>query len=287
MRLRQALRDAVSRLRAGDIPSPELAAELLLMHVLRADRSHLYTHLDDELASDLQGPYFGLIAERGTGKPTQYITGRQEFWGLDFEVNPDVLIPRPETEHLVEAVLELGMPVSDKPGGLRMVDVGTGSGCIAAALASAMPKARVFASDISQAALAVAQRNALRLGLVDRLRFVQSDLLAAFSPSASFDFVVSNPPYVGLDELDHVQREVREFEPRIAWTGSGEGAAIYQRLFAESLRVLRPDGYVVVEVGYNQAERVRAMLKDGWSGTEIRPDLAGIPRVVITQKTRS
>ena len=269
------------------------------MHVLGVDRSYLYSHGDDELGTGIAGHYFDLVRERGIGKPTQYITGRQEFWGLEIEVTPDVLIPRPETEHLVESVVELARSAAlakedvKSPGsrhespqgvGLRIVDVGTGSGCIALALASEIPQARLIATDISRAALRVAQRNTARLGLRDRVSFVETDLLAGVCAGAQFDVVVSNPPYVGSDELDCVQREVREFEPRLAWGGAGEGEAIYRRLFPQSWQALRPGGYVVVEVGYNQAGKVLGLLKEGWAGTEVRPDLAGIPRVVMARK---
>ena len=299
MQVRQTLREAIAHLRQRGVPSPELAAELLLMHLLGVDRGYLYAYAETELDSPLLTRYSELIAERCTGKPTQYITGHQEFWGLDFEVTPDVLIPRPETEHIVEAVIELaGMRESressdtdraatDRPptaSDLRIADVGTGSGCIALALASELRESHVFATDISGAALRVATRNAVRLGLADRVSFVQTDLLAAFSPAARFDFIVSNPPYVGADELDCVQREVRDFEPRIAWGGTGEGEAVYRRLFPQALDLLRPGGFVVVEVGYNQAERVLDLLDRGWTERRVKPDLAGIPRVVIAKK---
>jgi release factor glutamine methyltransferase len=286
MQLRQALRSAIASLQSCDIPSASLAAELLLMQVLGRDRAYLYTYPEVELAPEVAERYFALIAERATGKPTQYITGHQEFWGLDFEVTPDVLIPRPETEHLVEAVLELVATgrVGSHGRRLRIADVGTGSGCIAMALASELPKAQIYGVDISAPALTVASRNACRLGLADRVYGVQADLLGCFASGAAFDVVASNPPYVGGDELDHVQREVREFEPRIAWGGAGRGDEIYSRLFDQTLQVLRPGGQVVVEVGFNQAGTVAGMLGDGWTRVEIRPDLAGIPRLVMAER---
>jgi release factor glutamine methyltransferase len=235
--------------------------------------------------------YFELIDERCTGKPTQYITGHQEFWGLDFEVNPDVLIPRPETEHSVEQVLELarrnGWP---KDARLRIVDVGTGSGCIALALASELPRAILFGADISRLALVTASRNAIRLRMPQRVKFLESDLLARFLDKdfiGIFDFVVSNPPYVGEGDLDRVQREVREFEPRIAWGNLESGDEIYARLFPQALEVLKPGGYVVVEIGYNMREQVLALLGPGWAEIEVTPDLAGIPRVVSARKKES
>ena len=223
VQIRKALRTAVADLEAAEIPSATLAAELLLMHVLGRDRAYLYTNPEMELAPEIAELYFTLVAERATGKPTQYITGHQEFWGLDFEVTPDVLIPRPETEHLVENALELVRANSGAKRSRRLAEVGTGSGCIALALASELSDALIIGIDISQAALKVARRNALRLGLVDRVCFVQSDLLSCLGHRSAFDFVVSNPPYVGGDELDRVQREVREFEPRVAWGGAGRG----------------------------------------------------------------
>ena len=306
MQLREALRTALSTLQEADVPSASLAAELLLMHVLGRDRTYLYTHPAIEIPAEFATRYFHLVAERCTGKPTQYITGHQEFWGLDIEVTPDVLIPRPETEHLVEAVLSLAQAsAGDGKRGLasewrtgvacesadrarlRIADAGTGSGCIALALASELSWAMIIATDISRPALVVASRNARRLGLAGRVRFVESDLLACVDGVAgggAFDFVVSNPPYVGEDEIECVQREVRDFEPRLAWSGSGEGAEIYDRLFAEAARLLRPGGHVVVEVGYNQSDRVIRKLGPGWATAEVRPDLAGIPRVVVGRK---
>src|SRR6266568_3176992 len=297
MQLRETLKTGLATLVDRHMPSPQLAAELLLMHVLDCDRGYLHSHPETEIPGELADRYFDLIAERSTGKPTQYITGHQEFWGLDFEVTPDVLIPRPETEHVVERVLELAAREGHgKDSPLRVVDVGTGSGCIALALAHEFRKAEIYATDISEPALAVARANAQRLGMSDRVTFLECDLLECFlDPRTarqggsegylhSFDFVVSNPPYVGRDELDSVQREVREFEPRLAWGGHEQGDEIYRRLLPQALQVLRPGGFVVVEIGYNMAERVSRLFGEGWSELEVRPDLAGIPRVVSAKK---
>ncbi|HUX10423.1 MAG TPA: peptide chain release factor N(5)-glutamine methyltransferase, partial [Terriglobia bacterium] len=233
--------------------------------------------------------YLELIAERCTGKPTQYITGHQEFWSLDFEVNPAVLIPRPETEHIIEAVLDLiGRQGLSKQAPLRIVDVGTGSGCIPIALAKELPRATLFATDISRAALEVAARNARRLGVEGRVEFLEGDLLARLLEPESlgtFDFVVSNPPYVGHDELAAVQREVREFEPRLAWGDLAQGEEIYARLFPQAHRLLKPGGCVVVEIGYNKKDAVLRLLDNDWRQTEVLPDLAGIPRVISARKT--
>lgn len=295
MQLREALRTAVTILNAHDIAAPGLAAELLLMHVLGRDRAYLYTYPETELTPETGERYFEFVGERARGKPTQYITGHQEFWGLDFEVTPDVLIPRPETEHLVEVVLELAPRRTSKragtpPAAVHIVDVGTGSGCIALALASELTHSVLYATDLSRAALGVARRNARRLRLDDRICFIETDLLAGLTTpgcAGRFDFVVSNPPYVGGDQTGFVQREVREFEPRLAWGGTGAGHEIYHRLFAEAHDALCTGGYVVVEVGYNQSDVVAGMLQEGWTGTEVRPDLAGIPRVVLARKKDS
>jgi release factor glutamine methyltransferase len=261
----------------------------LLMHVLGCDRAYLHTHTKEDVPLPAVEQYSQLIAERASGKPTQYITGHQEFWGLDFEVTPDVLIPRPETEHMVECVLELARRQGhSKDARLRIVDVGTGSGCIALALASEFPRAILFGVDISRPALVVASRNAMRLGMPERVKFLESDLLKRLlAPdfAGTFDFVLSNPPYVGKDEVDKVQREVRNFEPRLAWGGDLErGEEVYARLFPQALQVLKPGGHVVVEIGYNMRERVLALLGNEWGEIEVTPDLAGIPRVVSARK---
>ncbi|MGH9359428.1 MAG: peptide chain release factor N(5)-glutamine methyltransferase [Terriglobia bacterium] len=291
MLLRETLRQGLKTLLDANIPSPQLAAELLLMHVLGCDRGFLHSHPEARIPAEAAAKYFRFIGERLTGKPTQYITSHQEFWGLDFEVTPDVLIPRPETEALVEGVLELER--NEAAGGRRLaaatsiVDVGTGSGCIALALAWELPGARLDAVDISSVALRVAERNAQRLGLAGRVQFRESDLLSIFldeKPPRVFDVVVSNPPYVGRDELDMVQREVREFEPRLAWGELEHAEDVYRRLFPQALQLLKPGGRVAVEIGYKLQDRVVGLLRDHWQNIEVRPDLAGLPRVVIAQK---
>ncbi|HEX5411349.1 MAG TPA: peptide chain release factor N(5)-glutamine methyltransferase [Terriglobia bacterium] len=288
MQIRDALQAGLKCLLDHDVPSAGLAAELLLMHVLQKDRSFLYTHPDRELPGEQLEAYMGLIGQRCTGKPTQYITGHQEFWGLDFEVTPAVLIPRPETEHIIEAVLDLirreRLP---KAHHFRIADVGTGSGCIAIALAKELPGAELYATEISVDALTVATRNAQRLGAAEQVKFLQSDLLTCLLGLEfleTFDFVVSNPPYVGHDELADVQREVREFEPRLGWGDLPQGEEIYARLFPQARRLLKPGGSVIVEIGYNKKDAVLHLLSDGWQEGEARQDLAGIPRVIIARK---
>jgi release factor glutamine methyltransferase len=277
-------------------------AELLIMFTLDCDRAHLYAHPERELTSDETQRYDEALARRATGVPAQYITGHQEFWGLDLIVSPAVLIPRPETEHVVEAVLELvslgdleqsqsqdqdqrpraGAPA---PHGLRIVDVGTGSGAIALALAKEIPTAQVYASDISPEALEVARANAARHELTSRVVFHQADLLNGL-PLASFDFVVSNPPYVGESEEDSVQLEVRKFEPRNAVFAGPTGIEIIERLIPQAQIVLKPGGWLVFEINGTIADRVRHLLA-GWDEVAIRNDLQGIPRVVVARKATS
>ena len=316
MQIRPAMKAGLQRLLQHHVPSAQLAAELLLMHELDRDRGYLYTHPEEEIPPDSLNRYFQMIAERASGKPTQYITGHQEFWGLDFVVTPDVLIPRPETEHVIETVVELAVRQGHaKDARLRIVDVGTGSGCIALALASEFPRAIIFGADISRPALVMASENAVRLDLAERVKFIESDLLERLLDddfAGTLDFVVSNPPYVGADEIESVQREVREFEPRLAWGGLAHGDEIYRRLFPQAWRALRPGGFVVVEIGYKMRDAVVGLLdfvaavgarteerrdrptesgaEDSaatarkWSEIEVRPDLAGIPRVVWARK---
>jgi release factor glutamine methyltransferase len=288
MQLRAALKTGLEALLAHHVPSAQLAAELLLMHALDRDRAYLHAHPEEELSRDTLTRFFAFIDERATGKPAQYITGHQEFWGMDFEVTPDVLIPRPETEHVVETVIELSRRCGlDENAALRMVDVGTGSGCIVLALAKQFHQATLFGADISRTALVVASRNAVRFDMAERVKFVESDLLSRFLDGdfdGTFDFVVSNPPYVGAGDVESVQREVREYEPRIAWGGLEQGDEIYRRLFPQALRALKPGGHVVVEIGYNMRDAVADLLDANWTAVQVIPDLAGIPRVVAAQK---
>lgn len=303
--VRAALREGMARLRAAHVPSSTLAAELLLMHVLGRDRAWVYAHPEDAVDAAAAGEYFGLLARRAAGEPTQYLTGKQEFWGLEFEVTPAVLIPRPETEHVIEVALErlgeergikINMRTGEPSATLRVADVGAGSGCIAVALARELPHAEIVATDISGQALEVAGRNAKRLGVADRIRFVQTDLLqevlresrATAKGRKEFDLVVSNPPYVARDEAAELPREVREHEPEAALFGGPTGVDLYGRLIEEAAELLAPGGILVLELGYNCADAVRAMLsrRGAWVNVSITNDLAGIPRVIAAERVR-
>ena len=266
---------------SADVGSPRLNAETLLMFVLGGNRAYLYAHPERELNFEEQARYDEVIAQRSTGMPSQYITGHQEFWGLDFVVTPAVLIPRPETEHLVETVLELARYLV-KP---RVVDVGTGSGCIALALASELKDAEVYGVDLSPDALEIARANAARLQLDERVKFLQSDVLEALAGVRDFDFVVSNPPYVGKNEADKVQRSVFEFEPRMAVFSGESGLGVIRPLIEQAYAALKPGGWLAMEIGYSMRDMVLELLSPTmWEDVRVVPDLQGIPRVIATRR---
>lgn len=270
------VQDSTLRLRHG--PHPELArrdAETLLLHLAGKNRSWLLAHLDDELSEDNAARLLELIERRYHGEPIQYITGETEFYGLPFRVTPDVLIPRPETEHLVEKALALAAAF-ERP---RIVDVGTGSGAIAVALAHGLSEAQITAVDVSVAALKIARGNAERNGVSSHMRFLQSDLLAA-AAGERFEIVVSNPPYVPTADRDSLSVEVREHEPALALFAGDDGLAVYRRLIPAAFAALEAGGSLLLEIGYGQSETVAAMLADaGFAHIEFVPDLQGILRV--------
>jgi release factor glutamine methyltransferase len=278
VQLKQALTAAASRLTAEQVPSPHMNAELLLRFVLNCDRAYLFAHPERELTPDEDSRYQAALAERARGVPAQYITGHQEFWGMDLIVTPAVLIPRPETEHVIETVLELKGSDRDH---LRIVDVGTGSGCIALALAKELPNAEIHATDSSLQALEIARANAARHQLEQRIHFHHTDLLATMTPP--FDFIVSNPPYVGESEEDQVQLEVRKFEPRSAVFGGATGTEVIARLIPQARELLRPGGTLAMEVSGSIADQVLALLA-GWDHPNVIPDLQQIPRVVRARR---
>lgn len=251
-------------------------AELLLRHVTGKDRAFLLTHADDEVASAELARYEQFLARRAQHEPIQYIVGEQEFYGLVLRVTPDVLIPRPETEHLVEAVL--GRVSKNAP--LRIADVGTGSGAIAIALAHALPHATITALDSSRAALEVARQNAKRHRLENRIRFLESDLLDAVAEE-SFDAIVSNPPYISDDEV--LEEQVRSYEPHSALYAGPSGLEIDRRLIPQAWRGLNPRGWLLMEIGHDQHDAIAALLAD-WDEVEFIHDLQGIPRVAIAKK---
>jgi release factor glutamine methyltransferase len=296
--IRSALRDAIVQLEREGVPSAALAAELLLLYTLEKDRAWMYGHPEHELDAVGREKYFSMIARRASGVPTQHLTGRQEFWGLDFEVTPDVLIPRPETEHVIEVALERlgissGNDSSRRAVEFRIADVGTGSGCIAVALAHELPGARIVATDISSPALEVARRNAGRHEVASRIDFVECNLLdiplqelsVKNSGEGSFHLIVSNPPYIGRREAPSLSREVRDHEPEAALFGGEIGTELYAPLIDQAVIGLKPGGIVVLELGYNSAEHVTRLLGTAeWTNIVVTNDLAGIARVVSARR---
>jgi len=329
--VRSALKQGLAQLRDAHVPSFTLAAELLLLHVLTRDRTWLYAHPEEQVSSADAERFFALLARRAAGEPTQHLTGKQEFWGLEFEVTPDVLIPRPETEHVIEVALDRLAVRERRAGrkqtltgeGLQIADIGTGSGCIAIALAKKLPGAAIYATDISSPALAVARRNAKRHSVSDRIHFLESNLLDGFtardaanagpsvveaqhaapllatdsssiprqSPVTShqsllFDLIVSNPPYIGRREAATLMREVRDHEPEIALYGGEEGYELYADLIAQATAHLKPGGILVLELGHNSLPAVQPLLDAStWTNIGVTNDLAGILRVLAAERT--
>ena len=300
--VRGVLQEAMARLRAAGVASHTLAAELLLMHALGRDRAWIYSHPEAPVDPSVAQKCFALVERRAAGQPTQYIVGKQEFWGLEFEVTPAVLIPRPETEHVVEVALErldargiqIRLDTGEPSAPLWFADVGTGSGCLAVALARELPHARIVATDLSAPALEIARRNATRHGLADRIDFVQADLLSSLPDSSpatghsslTFDMIVSNPPYVARDQVETLEREVRDHEPDTALFGGATGNEIYPRLVDQAGSLLRLKGILVLELGYHSARPVRGLLTSDprWANISITNDLAGIPRVIAAER---
>jgi release factor glutamine methyltransferase len=282
--LNTALTSAIDRLTAAKVGSPRLNAEVLLMFTLSCERAYLYAHPERELTADEHSRYDQALSAREQGVPSQYITGHQEFWGIDLIVSPAVLIPRPETEHVIETVLELTRErrVPSPGSRLNLADVGTGSGCIALALAKELAEAEIHATEISPAALEIAEANAARLQFAHRIQFHDADLLTGLPPNF-FDFVVSNPPYVGNSEEDQVQLEVRKFEPRNAVFAGPSGLEVIENLIPAALAALKPGGWLVMEISGAIVEGVKQLLSR-WDKVRIVSDLQGIPRVAAAQK---
>jgi release factor glutamine methyltransferase len=280
MTLRDWLERGERQLRGGLHPDrARRDAETLLRHLIGKPRAWLLTHLDDQAAGCSLIGYPDLLDRRERGEPIQYITGETEFYGLPFRVTGDVLIPRPETEHLVEKVLELGRHFLTR----RIVDVGTGSGAIAVALAHKMPRAQITAIDVSEESLNVARRNAEINGVADRVRFLQGDLLEPVN-GRRFDIVVSNPPYIPAGDRDSLPVEVRQYEPALALFSGDDGLSAYRRLIPQSRGVLDRGGMVAFEIGYGQGEAIEELLADaGFAQIAFTCDLQGIRRVLTAR----
>ena len=278
----ESIAEAALILRQAGVPEARREAASLLAHVIARDRTFILTHAEDKpAAADLQR-FRSLIERRAMGEPLQYIIGHQEFFSLDFEVTPDVLIPRPETELLVETALDL-LGAESAP---LICDVGTGSGCISIVILHERRDARALGLDVSLPALHIAARNATRHSVRERFALVGSDGFTALdSATARFAMIVSNPPYVAARDLEGLQREVRDYEPHVALTPGPDGLRIIRHLVADAPRFLLPGGYLLLEIGFDQHSAVRQLVDPQvWTLLDIHQDLQGIPRTVVLRK---
>lgn len=283
----QAIAEGSRRLRAAAVDDELLTAGLLLRHVMDVDRTHLLTRPEEQIDETRFRRYLALIERRAAGEPAQYLTGHQEFYGLDFIVTPAVLIPRPETEFLIERVMKV-VEESQQPSPL-IVDVGTGSGCIAVTLAVQLPSARLIATDASPAALDVARQNADRHGVRARIEFLEGDLLTPLAKTGlqgAVDVLASNPPYVADESRETLQREVRDWEPQAALFGGPGGLTFYRRLLADGSTYLKPGGSLVIEIGYGQLDSISDLIASAsaWEPAAVTRDLQGIPRALTLMK---
>ncbi|MBI3911070.1 MAG: peptide chain release factor N(5)-glutamine methyltransferase [Armatimonadetes bacterium] len=281
--MRTALKRAAARLRRAGVDTPELDAELLLAHVLGRERSFLFAHPDLALDGAARSNYAAVVRRRAAREPLPYLLGRWEFMGMSFLVTPAVLIPRPETEVLVEALAGRLVP---NESGMRILDIGAGSGCVAIGLVSLLPEAKVVALEPSQAALGVARRNAAALGYAARIEFVAGIFPEDARHVGLFDALAANPPYIPSAEVAALQPEIRDYEPREAVDGGPDGLAVLRPLATEGPDMLVPGGWLATEVALGQAERVVQLLQaEGrWEAITTVPDLAGIPRVVLARR---
>jgi release factor glutamine methyltransferase len=276
----EILKEAASELDNAGVPDARREAGSLLSFILGRDRTYLISHAEDETDENSFVRLREFVERRAAGQPLQYITGVQDFYGREFCVTPDVLIPRPETELLVEAALQIVGRTAP-----FICDVGAGSGCIAVTLLCELANARALAIDKSPAALEIAKLNAQTFSVADRASFVISDCFDSLEHHYGFDLIVSNPPYVAEAAFKGLQREVRDHEPLIALSPGGDGLSVIRRLIDEGPAFVKPNGHLLMEIGFDQGETVENLVKDSaWSLREIRPDLQGIPRIVVLQK---
>lgn len=272
----------MGRFEKHGVESARLDAELLAAEAFGLSRVELYMHFDRPLVEQELAGYRELVRRRLAGEPVAYIVGRKEFWSLDLHVDARVLVPRPDTETLVEQALALLQAMPPRESGLRIADVGTGSGAVALALKTERPGDEVFAIDISPDALAVARENAARLGL--GITFLQGDLVSPLAGLAPFDLIVGNPPYIPSGDIDGLSAEVRS-EPRLALDGGADGLVLVRRLAMDARAILGPDGALAVEIGSGQAAEVVGILNGaGYAGSGTRRDLGGIERVVFAHE---
>ncbi|MBX7170731.1 MAG: peptide chain release factor N(5)-glutamine methyltransferase [Pyrinomonadaceae bacterium] len=276
LKISEVLKDTTDILQQSGIVEPRREAVSLLAFYLGKDKTFLIAHPEYELTEEDEFSFYQLVSDRANRTPFQYITGTQEFYGLDFEVNEDVLIPRPETEIIVENAIEILQKIENP----NFCEVGTGSGCISVSILHNVPKANAIGLDISSNALGITRKNAGNYNLLNRLELRKSDVFSALSQT-KFDLIVSNPPYIPSEDIAHLQAEVRDFEPLNALTDGKNGLTIIEKIINQSPEFLHPNGFLLMEIGFNQSEDVQKMFSDEiWQSVEILPDLQGIPRTV-------
>jgi release factor glutamine methyltransferase len=282
----EVIREAAQTLQQDGVSDARREAGSLLAHVINRDRTFIVTHAEDLITTEEHRRFRECVARRADGEPLQYITGHQAFFGLDFEVTKDVLIPRPETELLVETAVALAKMGNAAP---TICDVGTGSGCIAVAILHELPLGTAVGIDLSIEAIQVARRNAARHSVDKRISFLVADCLSGVGRGRPiFDLVVSNPPYVAVSALEGLQREVRDHEPRLALTAGLDGLTIIRRLLLDSADLVKEGGHLLIEIGFDQGQAVERMIdRTTWKFLDIHRDLQGIPRIVALQRATS
>lgn len=284
--VRENLVEAIIRLEDAGIENAKLDAEVLLLHTLKKDKSFLITGSNLKIPKDMREFYQGLVEQRAEGKPVQYIIGEKEFMALPFKVNEKVLIPRADTETMVELAIE--ELEKRKPGfwGLKVLDLCCGSGAIAVSIAQYIKKIKVTASDISEEALSVARENAAMNQVGKKIKFVQGDLLAPFKKKPKFDMIISNPPYIKTDIIDTLQKEIKHYEPRTALDGGEDGLDFYRRILPDAAKMLKNNGILLMEIGHDQAEDVRKITEETENYTDIQilQDLSGLDRILKAVK---
>lgn len=273
----QAIEKANEILKNNGIAEPIREAKSILSVVLEKDKSFIIAHTEYELTLAEENQFWSFIKRRANREPFQHIVGKQEFWGLDFIVTPDVLIPRPETELIVEAGIEILRDLENP----NFCEVGIGSGCISVSILHEIKNARAFGLDISEKALQIAEKNAEENGVLNRLNLMISDVFGELDKNELFDLIVSNPPYVPIDDLQNLQVEVKDFDPHIALTDGKDGLSIIRKIIETSPEFLRPDGFLIMEIGFNQSAKVCEMFDlQIWQEVDFFSDLQGIPRML-------
>jgi release factor glutamine methyltransferase len=282
----EAINNAAQKLSENGVSNARLDAELLLSHVLNKNRAWLITHIHDALEGKNLQFFEGAVDRRARREPLQYIIGKQEFWGLEFRVTPDVLIPRPETELIIESALAIAR---DRHGPLTIIDLCTGSGCIAVSLAKELPSAQIIATDTSEKALGVARTNARAQNVAERIRFFEGDLfepLETLAVHGRVDIIVTNPPYIRAGDLNTLQAEVRDYEPETALIAGPDGTEVHRRIIGAAPHYLKPRGILIMEMGMGQSGALAAMIREQeqYGSFEVLKDLAGIERVLVARK---